>query len=617
MLIINLPLVTAEALATVPTVADLPAGQPEGSIRYIEDIDTFYLFDGTTWFSAAGGLVTSVTDTATVNLTVTLGALSADVIQSGIDHGSISGLADDDHLQYHTDARALTWLGTRSTTDLAEGTNLYYTNTRADARITLQKGAANGLATLDAGSKIPVAQLPNSIMDYLGTWAASTNTPTLTNGTGSAGDVYIASDAGTVNFGAGNITFAAGDWVVYSGSIWEKSINSNAVASVNGFTGAVVLDTDDIAEATNLYFTDERAQDAVGTILASTSSVDLVYTDGTPEITATVLPAGVNHDALLNYDANDHIDHTTVSIATAANTSGLSGGGTIAATRNLVVDITGTTALGATADQADELMIYDVSATALKKITIAEIGATASGSANIRASEGAGTTTLTNADKRYQVFDLTADRNVDLPTTGVVAGDIWTMRENAGDFTLQIRSSGSNNIVQVRGGTTTLIALTNTPTTAADWSIASPGPVYGVQTNSTAVAGYVGEVVESIYGGTAVTDGVWSDPTSIVLEPGVWRIDYTARWIEITSCANAAISIGISTTSGNSSAGLVPGDNQADFEQNGSDQNLVSLSAYVYVNLAAQTTYYAKIFGQGMGGGTAQFQGKISAVRIR
>ncbi|TXH54516.1 MAG: hypothetical protein E6Q97_10825 [Desulfurellales bacterium] len=35
-----------------------------------------------------------------------------------VDHGSIGGLSDDDHTQYHTDARAVTWLGTRSLADL-------------------------------------------------------------------------------------------------------------------------------------------------------------------------------------------------------------------------------------------------------------------------------------------------------------------------------------------------------------------------------------------------------------------------------------------------------------------------------------------------------------------
>jgi len=124
--------------------------------------------------------------------------------------------------------------------------------TDLDAKIDeSREGIASGIATLDGGGKIPAAQLPNSVMDYNGTWAASTNTPTLADGTGSAGDVFIASDAGSVDFGAGSIDFVAGDWVVYSGTIWEKSINSNAVASVNTKTGAVVLVTDDIDDSTS------------------------------------------------------------------------------------------------------------------------------------------------------------------------------------------------------------------------------------------------------------------------------------------------------------------------------------------------------------------------------
>jgi len=143
-----------------------------------------------------------------------------------------------------------------------------------------QKAANNGVASLDAGGKIPSAQLPSSVMDFLGMWAASTNTPSLANGTGSAGDVYLASDAGSVDFGAGSISFVAGDWVVYSGTIWEKSINSNAVVSVNTQTGVVVLDTGDVAENGSLYFTNARvlasaltgfAAGADSTILAADS----------------------------------------------------------------------------------------------------------------------------------------------------------------------------------------------------------------------------------------------------------------------------------------------------------------------------------------------------------
>jgi len=47
-----------------------------------------------------------------------------------LSHSYLADLDSDDHTQYHTDARALTWLGTRSTTDLPEGTNLYYTDAR-------------------------------------------------------------------------------------------------------------------------------------------------------------------------------------------------------------------------------------------------------------------------------------------------------------------------------------------------------------------------------------------------------------------------------------------------------------------------------------------------------
>lgn len=230
-----------------------------------------------------------------------------------------------------------------------------------------EKGANNGVATLDSGGKVPSSQLPNSIMDYKGTWAASTNTPTLANGTGNAGDVYVASDAGTVDFGAGNITFAAGDWVIYSGSIWEKSINSNAVVSVNGQTGVVSLSTSNISEGSNLYYTDERAQDAVGTILTDTTSIDFTYNDAGNTISAVVLPAGVDHNSLSNFVANEHIDHSSVSIATASD-SGLSGGGDITTTRNLVVDINGTTAETVPANN-DEILIWDSSASARRKMT--------------------------------------------------------------------------------------------------------------------------------------------------------------------------------------------------------------------------------------------------------
>lgn len=106
-------------------------------------------------------------------------------------------------------------------------------------------GLANGVATLDSGGKIPAAQLPSSVMEYKGTWNASTNTPTLADGTGDNGDVYLVNVAGSQNLGSGTISFAVGDWVVYNGTIWQKSLNSNAVASVFGRTGTITAQEGD------------------------------------------------------------------------------------------------------------------------------------------------------------------------------------------------------------------------------------------------------------------------------------------------------------------------------------------------------------------------------------
>jgi hypothetical protein len=70
----------------------------------------------------------------------------------------------------------------------------------------------------------------------------------------------------------------------------DAAVTVSGVTSVNSLTGVVVLDTDDIGEgATNLYFTDERAQDAIGTILLNTDSVTMTYNDLTPSISADVV----------------------------------------------------------------------------------------------------------------------------------------------------------------------------------------------------------------------------------------------------------------------------------------------------------------------------------------
>ena len=96
-------------------------------------------------------------------------------------------------------------------------------------------GTANGIATLDINGRIPYTQLPDSMVTLKGYWNASTNTPTLVDGTGTNGDEYIVDVAGSQDLGSGSQYFKVGDRVVYSSSIW-RNIDSGSVKSVCNVT---------------------------------------------------------------------------------------------------------------------------------------------------------------------------------------------------------------------------------------------------------------------------------------------------------------------------------------------------------------------------------------------
>ena len=106
---------------------------------------------------------------------------------------------------------------------------------------------ANGIPQLDVNGKILVSQLPNSVMEFKGTWNAATNTPTLANGTGNTGDVWLCNVAGTVNFGAGPVVFAVGDYAVYDGATWQKSGGAvgtvTSIATSSPITGGPITNT--------------------------------------------------------------------------------------------------------------------------------------------------------------------------------------------------------------------------------------------------------------------------------------------------------------------------------------------------------------------------------------
>lgn len=143
----------------------------------------------------------------------------------------------------------------------------------------LDKGKANGICPLDTNKKIPLTHLPDAVtsgMTYGGIFNPQTrivrltpqakeilgvtaDTMTLVDSPdvpagypANVGLFYITTASGTF----ASMTFTEGDWLMSLGTQWTQVSLAVRVSSVNGKTGAVTLDSDDITEGvTNLYLT--------------------------------------------------------------------------------------------------------------------------------------------------------------------------------------------------------------------------------------------------------------------------------------------------------------------------------------------------------------------------
>lgn len=197
-------------------------------------------------------------------------------------------------------------------------------------------------ASTDAATKnyvdTQIAAIPDPMV-YMGTWDADQNDPTLADGTGTNGQVYQVTVAGTQDLGSGDIDFEIGDKVVYNGSVWEKWDMTDAVSSVNGQTGAVSLALSNLTnvdasapddgqvltwsassskwEATTpgAGYTDQEAQDAVGGILddGTIGDIEFAYDSGTPSISANIKDGSVITDKIADDAVTaDKIESTLV-----------------------------------------------------------------------------------------------------------------------------------------------------------------------------------------------------------------------------------------------------------------------------------------------------------------
>ena len=351
-----------------------------------------------------------------------------------------------------------------------------------------QVGAANGVAPLNASGKIANSYLPANIMEYQGTWNPSTNTPTLSDATGTQGFVYWCSSAfaGPVA-GLSNssmINFQIGDLVLYNGTQWELTTPSAGVTSVNGSQGAVTVN------AINQLTGDGTAGPASGsqsqaltlaTVNANVGAFNLANitvnakglvtaasaasTTGSGNVVLSTSPVLVTP----NLGTPSALVLTNATALPGAQVSGNISGNAAGFTGNLAGDVTGaqgTTAIAASTVTGKVLTGYAVGTNSTISATDTILQAFGKVQAQISATSGAAITSLTG--------------DVIGTGPGATATTLATVNANVGSFTL------SNITVNAKGLVT---AASSTATTGSGSVVLASSPVLTTPNLGTPSAG--------------------------------------------------------------------------------------------------------------------------------
>jgi hypothetical protein len=182
-----------------------------------------------------------------------------------------------------------------------------------------------------------------------------------------------------------------------------------------------------------------------------------------------------------------------------------------------------------------------------------------------------------------------------------VTSDIQTQLNAKAADSAVVHNTGTENVGGAKTFTTQLIGK-------------------GTATNDDAAAGYIGEYVVGSQS-TATnfpTSPDWGDGTSISLTAGDWDVSAVLD-ATINTATWTRAALGISTTSGNSTTGLVTGDNR--LIQTWASSSTTPTGATIVIptyriSLSTTTTVYLKLSST-YSAGQSQYQCRISARRVR
>ena len=364
----------------------------------------------------------------------------------------------------------------------------------------LDAGVANGVATLDSSGKVPTSQIPlQGDLNYQGAWNASTNTPTLTSSVGTKGYYYVVSVAGTTNLN-GITDWQIGDWAVFNGSIWQKIDNTDAVTSVNGYTGTVVLNYSDVgAQPAGTYVT------SVGATSPVTS------TGGTTPTIAIPQSSGSASGYLSSTDWNTFNNKGSGSVTSVSGTGSVSGitlSGTVTSTGNLTLggalDLSSPPVIGGTTPAA----ITGTIVTATNKFVGSYFDASGSGGGSLRNASGTavfqwGGGGGTNITVSAAININPANQQVDISPTGTGSVNIHPV----GGLNISPIAVGTMDNVTI--GATTPLAITGTTITATT-QFSGAGTGLTGTASSLSIGGNAATVTNGVY-----TTGSYANPTWI------------------------------------------------------------------------------------------------------
>jgi len=277
----QLPPVAITSVTVVATIAERDALSPqEGDFCVVTDVNETFIYNGTGWIELleTSGVVSVNGQTGSVSLSTTEisegsnlyytdgRAKSAAVINSSAGSQTDQAMSVAAGKSY-TDSAVSSEASLRSSADTTLQNNI---DAEASARIAAdallipltQKAATNGVATLDGSGKVPVAQIPfdqspvTSVNGEAG--AVILDTGDIAEGSNQYFTAGRAQTAAVLNSTAGSETTQAPSVLAVKNYV----ALSSPVLSVNGESGVVSLNSSEIPESGNLYFTDTRAKTA-------------------------------------------------------------------------------------------------------------------------------------------------------------------------------------------------------------------------------------------------------------------------------------------------------------------------------------------------------------------